>query len=68
MSLNTEIKNSTDQIFNKISNELKYSYNFEWFGRPIIQYPQDMIALQEIVFNIKPDLINSSTGTNSSGL
>ena len=43
--------------FNKISNELKYSYNFEWFGRPIIQYPQDMIALQEIIFNIKPDLI-----------
>jgi cephalosporin hydroxylase len=43
--------------FNKTSNELKYSYNFEWLGRPIIQYPQDMIALQEIIFNIKPDLI-----------
>lgn len=43
--------------FNKISNELKYSYNFQWLGRPIIQYPQDMIALQEIIFSVKPDLI-----------
>lgn len=34
-----------------------YSYNFTWMGRPIIQYPQDMIAMQEIIWNIKPDLI-----------
>jgi cephalosporin hydroxylase len=27
----------------------KYSYNFSWQGRPIIQYPQDMIAMQELV-------------------
>ena len=33
--------------FNQISTELKYSYNFEWFGRPIIQYPQDICALQD---------------------
>lgn len=35
----------------------KYSYNFSWMGRPIIQYPQDMIAMQEIIYEIKPDLI-----------
>lgn len=35
----------------------KYSYNFTWLGRPIIQYPQDMIALQEIIWHVKPDLI-----------
>ncbi|MDR0335659.1 MAG: cephalosporin hydroxylase family protein [Planctomycetaceae bacterium] len=35
----------------------KYSYNFTWLGRPIIQYPQDIIALQEIIWNVKPDLI-----------
>ena len=35
----------------------KYSYNFSWMGRPIIQYPQDMIAMQEIIWQIKPDLI-----------
>lgn len=35
----------------------KYSYNFEWLGRPIIQYPQDMVAMQELIWEIKPDLI-----------
>jgi len=35
----------------------KYSYNFSWMGRPIIQYPQDMIAMQEIIWEVKPDLI-----------
>ncbi|GAB58435.1 cephalosporin hydroxylase family protein [Rheinheimera nanhaiensis] len=35
----------------------KYSYNFNWLGRPIIQVPQDMIALQELVWRVKPDLI-----------
>ena len=35
----------------------KYSYNFEWLGRPIIQYPQDMVAMQEIIWKVKPDLI-----------
>ena len=35
----------------------RYSYNFDWLGRPIIQYPQDIIALQEIIWKIQPDLI-----------
>lgn len=35
----------------------KYSYNFSWLGRPIIQYPQDMVAMQEIIWKVKPDLI-----------
>jgi cephalosporin hydroxylase len=39
------------------ATKLKYSYNFTWMGRPIIQYPQDLIALQEIVWDVKPDLI-----------
>jgi len=34
-----------------------YTYNFSWMGRPIIQYPQDMIAMQELIWSIKPDLI-----------
>lgn len=34
-----------------------YSYNFEWLSRPIIQYPQDIIATQEIIWKVKPDLI-----------
>ena len=39
------------------SVEEKYSYNFKWFDRPIIQYPQDIVAFQELVSHIKPDLI-----------
>ncbi len=34
-----------------------YSYNFSWMGRPIIQYPQDMVAMQEIIWQVRPDLI-----------
>lgn len=43
--------------FNTQSNISKYSYNFSWMGRPIIAYPQDMIAMQEIIWEVKPDLI-----------
>lgn len=39
------------------SCKYRYSYNFTWMGRPIIQYPQDMIAMQELIWQIKPDLI-----------
>lgn len=39
------------------ANQHKYSYHFEWLGRPIIQYPQDIVAIQELIFGIKPDLI-----------
>lgn len=35
----------------------KYVYNFDWLGRPIIQYPQDMWAVQELIWTIKPDLV-----------
>lgn len=34
-----------------------YTYNFQWLGRPIIQYPQDIVQLQELIWQIKPDLI-----------
>jgi len=43
--------------FNVVSNTAQYSYNFSWMGRPIIQYPQDMIAMQELIWEIRPDLI-----------
>nr|WP_240901538.1 cephalosporin hydroxylase family protein [Thioalkalivibrio sp. XN279] len=39
------------------STRPKYSYNFFWCGRPVIQYPQDIVALQELIWQIKPDLI-----------
>jgi cephalosporin hydroxylase len=45
------------KAFNDASNSNQYSYNFSWMGRPIIQYPQDIIAMQEIIWEVKPDLI-----------
>ena len=39
------------------STPAKYSYNFSWMGRPIIQYPQDILAMQEIIWKVNPDLI-----------
>ncbi len=37
--------------------ETKHVYSFTWFGRPIIQLPEDIIRIQELIFSIKPDLI-----------
>lgn len=41
----------------RLVNAKKYSYTFTSLGRPIIQYPQDMVAMQELIWHIKPDLI-----------
>ncbi len=38
-------------------NAKKYSYHFRWMGRPIIQYPQDIVAMQELIWEVRPDLI-----------
>lgn len=35
----------------------KYTYNFTWLGRPIIQYPQDIVQMQDLIWEIRPDLI-----------
>ena len=48
---------SLGRDFIEASAKFSYSYNFDMLGRPIIQYPQDMIAMQELVWEIKPDLI-----------
>lgn len=47
----------TALAFMQASVAPKYSYNYSWMGRPIIQYPQDMVAMQEIIWEVKPDLI-----------
>ena len=43
--------------FMEASTGPKYSYNFSWLGRPIIQYPQDLVAMQELLWSIQPDLV-----------
>lgn len=39
------------------SVRVKYSYRFSWMGRPIIQYPQDIVAMQELIWQLQPDCI-----------
>ena len=51
-----EFKKQSQEWF-KTSLKYEYSYHFTWLGRPIIQYPQDILAVQEIIWKIKPDLI-----------
>jgi cephalosporin hydroxylase len=46
---------SSDWI--RVVNPLKYSYHFKWQGRPIIQYPQDIVAMQELIWLVRPNLI-----------
>ena len=47
----------TAAAFLNASATAKYSYNFSWQGRPIIQVPQEMMAMQEVIWSVKPDLI-----------
>ncbi|QIK38959.1 cephalosporin hydroxylase [Caldichromatium japonicum] len=54
---NNQLLAVTTHNWIKIANKGKYSYHFEWLGRPIIQYPQDIVAMQELIWQIKPDLI-----------
>ena len=51
-----QLKTLANQFFSE-SVKTDYSYNFEWLSRPIIQYPQDIVATQEIIWKVKPDLI-----------
>lgn len=58
------ISYKTDTQFSDLSQQWiemsmrkSYVYNFNWLGRPIIQYPQDMVAMQELIWQVKPDLI-----------
>ena len=48
---------ATTQEWIDRSMHSKYSLHFEWLGRPIIQYPQDIVAMQEILFMVQPDLV-----------
>lgn len=56
MGADPDLKRATRDWFDR-SCDYRYSYNFQWLGRPIIQFPQDIVALQEIVWKIKPAAI-----------
>ena len=55
---------ATEKTLNELSHQWifhsmqqKYLYNFDWLGRPIIQYPEDMVAIQELIWKVKPTLV-----------
>jgi cephalosporin hydroxylase len=56
MAADDDLQAAAHQVFLR-SCEYRYSYNFTWMGLPIIQYPQDMVAMQEIIWAVRPDLI-----------
>jgi cephalosporin hydroxylase len=56
MGKDTGMASLTRQWFD-LSCRHRYSYNFSWLGRPIIQFPQDIVAMQELVWQVKPGII-----------
>lgn len=56
MGQDRELADLTRRWFG-LSCRHKYSYNFSWLGRPIIQFPQDILAMQEIIWQLRPELI-----------
>ncbi|MEA2019853.1 MAG: cephalosporin hydroxylase family protein [Campylobacterota bacterium] len=64
---NKNLKETSNNFFNEIGiGKADYVYNFFWLGVPIIQMPQDLQAMQEIIWEVKPDLI-IETGVAWSG-
>jgi len=56
MAKDAALVKDANKLLNRLC-EYKYSYHFDWMGRPIIQFPQDMVAMQELIWSIQPDLI-----------
>jgi cephalosporin hydroxylase len=57
-SLGSDVDLKRDGIsFVNSSNLKKYAYTWNWMGLPVIQMPEDLIKVQEIIFETKPDII-----------
>jgi len=63
--MSNNLRNAANNFMVESVHE-RYSFNFSWMGRPIIQYPQDLVALQEIIWKVKPELI-IETGVTHGG-
>lgn len=57
MGQDEQLKQDTLDWMIRAGGDYRYSYNFSWLGRPIIQYPQDIVGMQELIWKIKPDLV-----------
>jgi len=56
MAAHIELKDQARSFFD-LASTFEYSYHFEWLGRPVIQWPQDLVAMQEIIWRVKPEVI-----------
>ena len=56
MSKDEELKNES-LAWMLHADRYKYTYNYTWLGRPIIKYPNDIVLMQEVIWDVKPDLI-----------
>lgn len=56
MGKSTILRRQTLAWINAVADH-RYAYNFNWLGRPIIQFPQDIVAMQELVWSVRPDVI-----------
>lgn len=56
MQANQELKSLRQKLYAAIG-KYRYTYNFTWYGRPIIQLPEDVLMMQELIFQVQPDLI-----------
>lgn len=53
----TEAFEVLSDLWVKVGWNQKYAYTFSWFGRPVIQLPEDMIRMQEVIWHLKPDVV-----------
>jgi cephalosporin hydroxylase len=56
MAADRELRRNADEFVLRAC-EHRYPYNFTWMGVPVIQFPQDLIALQELIFRARPKVI-----------
>lgn len=56
MAADAELRRAADD-FVRLGCLQRYPYNFTWLGMPVIQFPQDLVALQEIIWRVRPELI-----------
>lgn len=49
--------NNKSKEWSLLASKIKYHYNFNWLGLPIIKFPNDILVMQEIIWNVKPDVI-----------
>ena len=52
-----EAFDAISQVWLRCGWDTKYVYSFTWLGRPIIQLPEDILRIQEVIYRIKPDVI-----------